>query len=188
MILATNGGNDPGAVHFGREEAGITLLIASACRQKLNGLRSPEDKFDFPLVRFSDTSVLSLNARIHLANQLEAEAYISIHCNAAENPDASGIEVLCWQPKDGSPPMDNPRSNGLAYAVLDSMLVAFPDRKNRGVKGRSNLAVLRDTVCPAIIVECGFLSNREEAEWIVQNVEKIGEAIAMGVWTWLKGE
>jgi N-acetylmuramoyl-L-alanine amidase len=59
-------------------------------------------------------------------------------------------------------------------------------RKNRGIK-KGDFAVLRETTMPAILVECGFMTNIEEANLLKSTdyQHQCAQAIAFGVLCWL---
>ncbi|WP_391116953.1 N-acetylmuramoyl-L-alanine amidase [Psychrobacillus sp. L3] len=102
------------------------------------------------------TSDVPLIERTTLANKLGVNAFISIHANAFGSSwnDVSGIETFTYT-KPSS------HSKILSKLIQDSMC-STTKRTNRGVK-RANFAVLRDTKMPAVLVECGFMTNRAEA-------------------------
>ncbi len=125
------------------------------------------------VVRRHDRYV-SLNARANFANRLNAELFISIHANAAANPTVEGMEIYHFP---GS-------ANGRRAAehILNNMVGAFPDHRNRGVK-EANLAVLRLTLMPAILIECEFLTNPTQLVFLTNpdNQANLASAIANGV-------
>lgn len=96
-----------------------------------------------------------LHERTQLANRLKADLFISIHANAAGSGfnGASGIETFTYSHPQKA-------SEQLAEAVQLALCLAVK-RPDRGVK-KADFAVLRDTHMPAILVECGFMTNREE--------------------------
>ncbi|HSI68120.1 MAG TPA: N-acetylmuramoyl-L-alanine amidase [Planococcus sp. (in: firmicutes)] len=95
--------------------------------------------------------------RTRLANRMGADLFLSIHANAFGNAfnSANGIETFTYYKSSGE-------SNRLA-AFVQNALVLSTGRKNRGIK-HADFAVLRDTAMPAILIECGFMTNREEAQ------------------------
>ena len=121
-----------------------------------------------------------LAERTSLANKLNVDAFVSIHANAFGNGwnDAQGIETYIY-------PKASKQSEALA-AVVHTSLISACRRKDRGVK-TANFAVLRDTKMPAILVECGFMTNREEADLLLQNGyrKQCARAIAFGILAWL---
>ena len=99
----------------------------------------------------------SLQTRVQRANDAKADAYISIHANAYGNGwnSANGIESWIYDKSD---------ANTLHLAEeIEKEVVAMTKRKDRGVKRSSDLYVLRYTKMMAVLVECGFLTNLEEA-------------------------
>lgn len=96
-----------------------------------------------------------LHERTQLANRLKADLFISIHANAAGSgfTGASGIETFIYS----QPHADSKR---LAEMVQLALCLSVK-RRDRGVK-KADFAVLRDTHMPAVLIECGFMTNREE--------------------------
>ena len=98
-----------------------------------------------------------LHERTTLANRLKVDIFISIHANASGQTfnSAHGLETFIYS---------NPqqRTRKLAAAVQSS-LVQVTGRKDRGLK-QGDFAVLRDTHMPAILVECGFMTHKQEVE------------------------
>lgn len=97
-----------------------------------------------------------LNIRTKRANQYGADLYISIHANAAGTGwgGANGIETYVHTNAD--------IETVQMAETIQSSLISATGRKDRGVK-RSDFYVLRKTQMPAVLVECGFMTNMEEA-------------------------
>ena len=149
-----HGGNDSGAIGVnGAFEKDIVLSIAKEAVRLNSELY--RDTLEIYLTRYSDT-LISLGHRTQLAKGLKADVFVSIHCNQAGRKTAQGIEVYVYD--------ENGQSLELAqrFALQLSQKLGF---KNRGVK-LANFQVLRETegYCPSILLELGFLSNREEEE------------------------
>lgn len=98
-----------------------------------------------------------LHERTALANRLKVDLFISIHANAAGHTfnSANGLETFVYS-------KPQPATRKLASLVHSSLLQATT-RKDRGIK-QGNFAVLRDTHMPAILVECGFMTHKQEVE------------------------
>ncbi len=145
-----HGGSDAGAVSNNNrsQEKDITLDIAKTIEYILI-----KRGFETKLSRDSDIYV-GLSKRAEMANIWGADCFVSIHCNSSENEMAKGTETLHYP---GS-------SSGKKFAeeVQVSLLIQN-DLINRGLKGE-NLAVLRLTKMPAVLVEVAFLSNKNEGE------------------------
>ena len=167
-IDAGHGGHDPGAVQNGVNEKDITLEVA----KKLDSALKKEG-YDIVMTRDKDVYV-ELKERADIANRNNSDIFISLHCNSFSSESAHGIEVLYNPNRSGS--------KQLAQLVLDELVKATGAR-NRGIKERPELAVLKHTTMPAILVEMGFISNKAEAQKLqtASYQNKIVEAIVKGV-------
>ncbi|QSV63634.1 MAG: N-acetylmuramoyl-L-alanine amidase [Dolichospermum sp. DL01] len=125
------------------------------------------------LTRDADISV-SLGSRASFANQKNVDIFISIHCNSYSNNSAEGIETWIFSGSNAG--------KNLAEPVQQSLISTFPTHRNRGVK-EANFQVLRETEMPAILVECEFISNPTQLQFLSNNnnQKKIAQAIALGI-------
>lgn len=114
--------------------------------------------------------------RIYLANSLDADFFVSIHCNNAyQNPDANGTEVLYTQYQN-SELMD---SQKLAQICLEE-LVAELQLADRGLFARGDdLTVLQQAKVPAVIVELAFMSNKADMETLKKDETQTAAAKAL---------
>jgi len=99
VIDAGHGGKDPGAIAYGLEEKDIVLDIAKRINEEL-GRRN-----DVEIILTRSTDVfLELSERTDIANQRDADLFVSIHANASRNTRARGLEtyVLNWTDDDES--------------------------------------------------------------------------------------
>jgi len=91
IIDVGHGGKDSGAIGInGIQEKDVVLDIAKEIL-KLNKTIF-EDIFDIFLTRYKDT-LISLSDRTKLAKALNADLFVSLHCNHSDNPNARGVEV-----------------------------------------------------------------------------------------------
>lgn len=189
VIDPGHGGDDPGAVHpaTGLREADVTLRIAHV----LQAIMDTHPEFEAVLTRESERTV-SLEQRTELANERDA-SLVSIHCNSAQDPRAHGAEVWCFSQTDA----DGGESAGHRIAsAIQRELVAL-DLRDRGVKPiydrrarkyiASRLWVLRMTRRPAVLVECAFLSNPEEARRLGDERGDFKERLAVAIFRGLRG-
>ena len=132
------------------------------------------------LTRDSDIDV-ALTARADMANAWRADAFVSIHCNAATSRDAHGFEVFT------SPGQD--RSDILAEEIIKAVAVALPtlrirrDMSDGDSDKEARFAVLTRTRVPAVLVELAFISNPAE-ERLLNNPDfqsSMARAIATGI-------
>src|SRR5690606_11830869 len=117
-----------------------------------------------------------LKERTDRANAWKADLFVSIHANAAGDgwSSAQGIETYVYVSRPAP-------AVALANAV-QRQLVRATGRPDRGVKS-ANFHVLRETKMTAILVECGFMTNREECELLKSDAyrRKCAEAIVAGI-------
>lgn len=146
MKITINAGHcpgiDPGAVGpNGTEEADVTKAVGEKLCGLL-GLMGHETQF---------VQNDSLQAICDEANEFGADIFISLHCNAAENPAARGTETYY---------MEGSSKGSLLAQYIHSELVGM-GLANRGTK-TAPFYVLRYTNMPAVLVEMAFISNPEE--------------------------
>ncbi|TYR98833.1 N-acetylmuramoyl-L-alanine amidase [Rossellomorea vietnamensis] len=124
----------------------------------------------------SDKEDVSLKRRSDFANRMKGDVFISIHANAFGSGwnDAHGVETYVYQTKPAA---------ALSLANnIQTKLTARTGLKNRGVKA-TDFHVLRETEMTAVLVECGFMTNKKEAELLkTPSYRKTcGQAIALAL-------
>lgn len=165
IIDAGHGGEDGGTVGInGVLEKDINLKIAFCLYDMLR-----ISGYDVVMTRKDDTllynrnvdykgrkKALDLAARVSLANNYEDCIFISIHMNSFPDQRYSGLQVYYSK--------NHANSKLLAEAVQGSVCGGLQKQNNRQVKlAGSNIFVLDRIKQPAILIECGFLSNAEES-------------------------
>lgn len=114
---------------------------------------------------------MSLLEVIRDSNKNNPDIHFSIHTNAGANT-ARGCEVYAYKP--------NTKGDKLAQIVYRRLSAITPP-EDRGVKYNS-LAETTQTKAIAVLTEVSFHSNKEDAEWIINNIEKIGQELAMSLY------
>ncbi len=164
-----HGGTDPGGSLYNNEgmpEKDINLDIAQGIQCILT-----ERGYDVKMSRTEDVYI-SLVDRVNMANEWFADFFISVHCNSVNFESANGIETLYYPTS----------TSGKAFAQeVQEQLILQTNRVDRGIKPR-DLYVLRKTRMPAILPECGFMTNKTENELLNQSEfrTKCARAIADG--------
>lgn len=144
IIDPGHGGKDKGAYWGGLRESTLNLKVA----QHLEGLLKKRG-IRTVMTRRSDVFV-SLGSRAAISNRYRSAVFVSIHFNASKNRAIKGAETFYW----------GERGRIIAGAIqrrLPSRLKTV----NRGAK-RHGFTILVQTRCPAVLVECGFISNTRE--------------------------
>jgi len=166
VIDVGHGGKDSGAVGInGMQEKNVVMKIAT----EILGLNKHSKlPLDIYLTRYGDT-LISLSDRTKLTKALNADLFISLHCNHSQNKNATGIEVYASR-KQGR---YSKESVYLGY-LFENALSEQIGYRSRGVKF-ADFQVLRETVgyCPSVLLELGFLSNRDEIKYF-QKPENFG--------------
>ena len=161
-----NGLADPGAVYNGRRESDDNLRLAMAVGEILS--RSGYE-VDYTRTGNINQSVVQ---KAQLANDADADLFISIHRNMSEVPGRyNGVQSLVYD------------LSGLKLTMAEAINknlegVGF---RNINVEARPNLAVLRRTKMPAILVEVGFIDSAKDNELFDSRFEEIAQAIADGI-------
>ena len=176
VIDVGHGGKDAGAIGINKiQEKDIVLDIANAILKLNYDLDKPLDIY---LTRYKDT-LISLSDRTRLAKILKADLFVSLHCNHSDNPNARGIEVYASKKQAKY----SKESVFVGYQI-EKMLCTAIGYESRGVKF-ANFQVLRETVgfCPSVLLELGFLSNKDEGTYIsnATNIQFAANAILLSI-------
>ena len=190
VIDPGHGGKDPGTTgtKLKKREKDLVLKLAKKLQAELTG-----KGYKVYLTRTGD-SALSLAQRSAIAARKKADVFVSLHANYVGTPSVRGVESFRLCPK-GTPSSYGNRTNGstrkgnacdrrnsrLAYEVQRS-LVGATKAEDRGVK-QASFCVLRDTTCPAVLVEVGFMSNAKDERLLnsARHQAKIAAGIAAGI-------
>jgi len=197
VLDAGHGGEDEGAANarYRIQEKHVTLTLANAVRDLLL-----QHDVDVRLTRTTDRA-MDLQDRCEYAARARASVFVSIHLNAATNQDSCGIETHVLPPTgcpvtcsvkvtrdDGAtcPGNGHDGPNMVLGYLIQKQLVKETDAEDRGVR-RSRFYVLKNAPCPAALVECGFVSNRREAQKLLnaEYNDRIARALAKGIMAYL---
>ena len=177
VLDAGHGGEDGGAASYDGalvQEKSFTLAMARRIGALLD-----EAGMEVVYTRVDDIT-LQLRERTDIAAATNADVFVSIHANTAANPSAAGFETYvlpcAGQPATGYSTISPKTRAGNDNDFLNNLLAfqvhrRLPGRKrgyDRGVR-RARYQVLRDAQCPAILIECGFLSNTGDVRRLSSN-------------------
>ncbi|MDE7298850.1 MAG: N-acetylmuramoyl-L-alanine amidase, partial [Lachnospiraceae bacterium] len=168
---AGHGGYDSGATDGNRKEKDDTLELTLAVGQILQdngvdvGYTRVEDVYDSPL------------RKAQIANEAGADLFVSFHRNAAERRNQyNGVQTLVYN------------NSGLKKEMADAINQALAEVGfvNLGTEVRRDLAVLRRTQMPALLVEAGFIDSDTDNEVFDENFDDMAKAIAYAILDTLK--
>lgn len=164
-----HGGSDPGAVANGLKEKDLNLTVALECYAFLKGY------CDVRISRTTDADVW-LEKRIEEINDFKPDLAVDIHHNAG-----GGDGAECYHTVNGG------KGKTLANNILHELKKIGQNSRGAKVKanakGTDSFGFIRETVCPAVIVECAFLDNKTDAKIVDTKAEQeaMGIAIANGI-------
>ena len=155
-----------GATGNGLQEHEVCTAIGRLLQDYLVNTFGCVTIIDFP----EDSNAVDLRKTVKFVNASGADLCISLHCDASSNPSARGAHCIYV----------SPAGEKYAAAIAKHLCPIMPGRANRTVQ-RGNLYVLNNTRCPAVLVECGFLTNSKDADMLRHETYRIARAIAAGV-------
>lgn len=176
-----HGGFDPGKIGVNKAvEKEINLSIALKLKKVLE-----ENNIKVVMTREEDKALhgkyetnrkrVDMWNRVNLINESNATLAVSIHQNSYTSESVRGAQVFYYS---------NSEKGKVLAEILQQVLKDNLD-KNSKMKAKANKSyyMLRNTKCPLVIVECGFLSNWRDAKLLVNEEyqQKIAEGICEGI-------
>ncbi len=185
IIDAGHGGFDGGtSASDGTVEKDINLQIALKINDILNSMgiktimtRNDDTALNDPqLSTIRQKKVSDIKNRLNLIEQTEEPVFVSIHQNHFTQEKYSGAQVFYSK--------NNPQSLSLAESIRFQLITVLQPDNTREIKqSGSEIYLLHHTKAPAVMVECGFLSNYNESQ-LLKNEEyqrKLAFTVAVGI-------
>ena len=181
VIDAGHGGVDPGKVGVNNAlEKDINLRIAMRLKDLLEQndimvvMTREEDK-DLASEHATNRKNEDLRARVQLIADTAPVVVVSIHQNSYSEEDVDGAQVFYYASSE--------QGKLLGTMIQEQLKAEIDDNNHRIAKGNKDYYILKRSSSPAVIVECGFLSNYEEAELLAtkEYQEKLAFAIHLGI-------
>ena len=186
VIDAGHGGSDPGMIGVNQiEEKGINLAISLKLRDCLEKLG-----YEVYLTRESDRDLSNgisgnkksqdMLRRIELIREKKPILAVSIHQNSFQDPQVCGPQVFYYETSE--------EGKRLARYIQTSLNEELKAARPRVEKGNQSYYLLKHSPAVLTIVECGFLTNPAEAQWLQteEYQEKVADAIAHGIQNYLE--
>lgn len=126
---------------------------------------------------------MTLSQVIADSNSNDYALHLAIHSNASPESDAgqnTGVEIYYYP--------SSTRGKQLADIIQKNYKSIYPEPENIRVIPSASLAELRRTKAPAVLIEVGYHDNREEAQWIRDNIDNIARVLAKSVTEYFGGE
>lgn len=154
VLDAGHGGKDPGAFsqRFNTYEKDINLNILL----QLKEIIEKNNDIKVYYTRLEDKTVF-LNPRVELANRVQADLFISIHCNASDSSMANGLEIL-YNENDTAKGLNSKKLAELLFNDLRTIM----GRVNRGLVPASEMVIVGNSKVPVALIEAGFITSPED--------------------------
>lgn len=180
VIDAGHGSSDPGKVGINDVlEKDVNLIIAKQLKKFLK-----ERGIEVVMTRTEDAALADskgedLKKRVELINENQPNLAVSIHQNSYTSSNVKGAQVFYYKDSE---------EGKAAAEILQEALRGIDTENHRQAKADASYYLLNHTEVPLVIVECGFLSNPEEAEKLntEEYQKKIAEAICSGLLKYLQ--
>lgn len=168
VVDAGHGGKDSGATGNGYTEKNMTLKIVQNIKNNFDS----DSLYKVYYTRLSDWYP-DLKQRYDLANEVNADRFLSVHINSADSSSAKGTETLYKDYKTYAGTIHASALNGMGYTKGSSY--------DRDLVYRPGLAVLRGTKMSSALAELGFISNRTESARIDARSQAIGLSLYQAI-------
>ncbi|MGN0483195.1 MAG: N-acetylmuramoyl-L-alanine amidase CwlD, partial [Lachnospiraceae bacterium] len=185
IVDAGHGGDDPGKVGIhGEQEKVINLSIAKKLKEDLE-----KEKYTVIMTREDDNGLYDENATSHKVQDLQRRCkkiedakgalLVSVHQNSYPAESVKGAQVFYHGQSSGG--------KELAECLQKELIETLDKENKRQAKANESYYILKKTSIPAVIVECGFLSNPQEAALLSSEEyqKKVAEAICTGIQIYL---
>lgn len=180
VIDSGHGGDDPGKIGINQaKEKDVNLKIAKKVKKRLKKegwkvVMTREEDVMLGDAEKGNRKIHDMKARVELINKTMPAMAVSIHQNSYQEAEIHGAQVFYY-----SHSQDGKR---MAETMQRALLMA-DEENTRQAKGNDTYYLLKRTEVPTIIVECGFLSNPQEAEKLTEDgyQKKLAQAITSGI-------
>lgn len=186
VLDAGHGGNDPGKIGVDDSlEKDLNLIIAKKVQklleqQDVTVVMTRETDAGLYEEQTSNKKVQDMKNRCALINETQPDCVVSIHQNSYHEEYVTGAQVFYYgTSKEGE----------RLAEILQEKLITHADPENhRQAKANESYYLLKKTEVPIVIVECGFLSNWEEAKKLQEDSyqNQIAWAVSMGILSYLQ--
>ncbi len=175
VLDAGHGGKDAGALSKDETvyEKNVNLKILLELKELLD-----KENIKVYYTRLADDKVF-LKPRVGLANAVDCDFFISIHCNANGSTRASGTEIYYVDTE-----FKRVKAETLAKIINEELGNTMP-LTNRGLveRKKEDIYILNHAVVPAILIETGYMTNQKDLQYLIKegNQKAIARAIYTGI-------
>lgn len=186
VIDAGHGGSDPGKVGINKaNEKDINLKIALQLKKQLEKqgvcvVMTRETDEETGQGNSGSRKVEDMRSRCKLIDESDPVCTVSIHQNSYHEEEIKGAQVFYYTHSD--------EGKKIAECLQESLAQGLDKTNKRQAKANDSYYLLCKTKAPTVIVECGFLSNWEEAQLLVTEKyqKKVAKAVCSGIMKYLE--
>lgn len=186
VIDAGHGGDDPGKIGVNKaKEKEINLKIAKKIKEllekeKIKVVMTRTDDGGLYQQNSSNKKVEDMRKRCEIISKAKPVFTVSIHQNSYPQESVKGAQVFYYG--------QSQQGEKLAKTLQQVLIEQLDPQNHRQAKANESYFMLKKTESPTVIVECGFLSNYEEAQLLVteEYQQKVAQAVAAGILQCLK--
>ena len=186
VIDAGHGGNDPGKIGVDDSlEKDLNLIIAKKVQklleqQDVKVVMTREADKGLYEEQTSNKKVQDMKNRCALINETQPDCVVSIHQNSYHEENVTGAQVFYYGTSE--------EGKKLAEILQQNLITHVDPENHREAKANQSYYLLKKTEAPIVIVECGFLSNWEEAKKLQEDnyQNQIAWAVSMGILSYLE--
>lgn len=186
VLDAGHGGNDPGKIGVDDSlEKDLNLIIAQKVQkvleqQDVEVVMTRESDKGLYEEQTSNKKVQDMKNRCTLINETQPDCVVSIHQNSYHEEYVNGAQVFYYRTSE--------EGRRLAETLQEKLISYVEPANHRQAKANESYYLLKKTEVPIVIVECGFLSNWEEAKKLQEDSyqNQIAWAVAMGILSYLE--
>lgn len=178
VIDAGHGGKDPGALS--KDEKTYEKTINLKILQELKALFETQNNNIKVYYTKTIDETLFLRPRVTLANDVDCDFFISIHCNANDYAGSNGTEILYYNHEN-----KNIKTKHFAKIMSDELAKTVSLKNGGLVQMKDNqVFILANAKVPAVIVEAGYMTNQDDLKYLKSEVgqKNIAEGIFNGIW------
>jgi N-acetylmuramoyl-L-alanine amidase len=178
-----HGGYQPGAVYYGINEKDLNMKLM----EYIYPYTESNTDIKYYFTRTTDVAV-SLGQRTTLANDLEADLFVSMHNNALDlKSNPAGVHVRGLEVYTTTGWEKSATEVEFGKIFLEKLRQAMPNYPVRAIKNNNKLYVLRNTEMPSIILEYGYMTNPDDIALLQQDaiLEQLAEVTEKAIYEYI---
>lgn len=165
-------------ISTGQAEYALTLQVANRIKEKMD-----TSKYDVKLTRSEHVIAKSTKERAEFANKQKADLYIQLHADGAKDTNGRGMYVIMAHEKNRYTKKLTEANRKVSQVLLHEIKSAKLDTHKNGLLYADQMTALNWPSMPSVIVELGYLNDRQDDERLSKTAyqNRIAEALARGI-------